>query len=434
MDDHAGRAMRLPWKTVAAGAAGNVLEWYDFAAYGFFATVFAKVFFPLSTPFVGLLSAFAVFAASFLMRPLGAVVFGTLGDRLGRSRALVVSAGLMTASTVSIGFLPTYDMVGMAAPVLLLLMRLVQGVCIGGEYTTSAVFLAEHAAPGRRGFATSFSAAGVSGGTLLGSGVAAIVSTTLSPDDLASWGWRVPFLLGVVLGIVSLYLRRTALGEAPAAPSGGLPLLDTFRHDWPDLTRAVILSFQAGVAYYLLFVYLATYLQEQDGLSASFTLRLNTVCLAVTMVLVPVCAVLSDKVGRRAVLLVGMAGLTLLTWPLFTLFGRDDVRLVISGQVVLAMLLPLANAPMAAMLVEMFPRERRCSAVAFAWNLGVGIGGGTAPMVATFLVGDLSSKMAPALYLAVVSGVAALVVVTLKDRHLGPLDPDPAQPASRRAG
>ncbi|MDE1570767.1 MFS transporter [Aquabacter sp. P-9] len=434
MDEHAGRAMRLPWKTVAAGAAGNVLEWYDFAVYGFFATVFAKVFFPLSSPFVGLLSAFAVFAASFLMRPLGAVVFGTLGDRLGRSRALVLSAGLMTASTVSIGLLPSFDMVGIAAPVLLLLMRLVQGGCIGGEYTTSAVFLAEHAAPGRRGFATSFSAAGVSGGTLIGSGVAAIVAGTLSSDQLLAWGWRVPFLLGVVLGLLSLYLRRTALQETPPVSDGRLPLLDTLRHDLPDLVRAVILSFQAGVAYYLLFVYLATYLQQQDGLSVSFTLRLNTVCLAVTMVLVPICAIISDKVGRRLVVLIGMAGLTLLTWPLFTLFGRDDIRLVISGQIALAMLLPLANAPLAALLVEMFPRRRRCSAVAFAWNLGVGIGGGTAPMVATYLVGDLSNKMAPALYLAVVSGIAALAVMTVKDRHLGPLDPDPTQPASRRAG
>ena len=434
MDEQAGRAMRLPWKTVAAGAAGNVLEWYDFAAYGFFATVFAKVFFPQSTPFVGLLSAFAVFAASFLMRPLGAVVFGTLGDRLGRSRALVLSAGLMTASTVSIGLLPTYEMVGMAAPVLLLLMRLVQGVCIGGEYTTSAVFLAEHAAPGRRGFATSFSAAGVSGGTLIGSGIAALVASTLSPEQLVAWGWRVPFLLGVVLGLVSLYLRRTALRETPLVPTGRLPLLETLRHDLPNLTRAVILAFQAGVAYYLLFVYLATYLQQQDGLSASFTLRLNTVCLAVTMVLVPVFAILSDRIGRRAVVFAGMAGLALLTWPLFMLFGQGDVRLVISAQIALALLLPISSAPLAALLVEMFPRERRCSAVAFAWNLGVGVGGGTAPMVATFLVGDLSDKMAPALYLAAVSGVAALAVLTVKDRHLEPLDSDPPAPASRRAG
>ena len=210
---------RTPVRSLVAGALGNVLEWYDFAAYGFLAAIFARNFFPGSDAFVGLISAFGIFAASFLMRPIGGVVFGHIGDRLGRRQALFVSAFMMTGSTVTIGLLPTYDSIGALAPVLLLLLRLLQGLSIGGEYTTSAIFLAESAAPRRRGLIASFAGCGATGGTLLGSMVGAMTAMAMSADDLIAWGWRIPFLLGILLGGFTLYLRGSAAEQEAAEPA-----------------------------------------------------------------------------------------------------------------------------------------------------------------------------------------------------------------------
>jgi MHS family proline/betaine transporter-like MFS transporter len=411
------RPGRVSPRLLLAGIIGNTLEWYDFAAYGFLAAVFAKNFFPTSDPFVGLISAFGVFAASFLMRPIGGIVFGHVGDRYGRRFALYISAGMMTVSTVAIGLLPTYAAIGAGAPVLLLALRLLQGLSIGGEYTTSAIFLAESAAPERRGLMTSFAAFGATGGTLLGSAVAALVATLVSQEALVEWGWRVPFLAGIILGGFAFFLRRSgAETRPPHAERRDLPIVDAFRFDLADMVRGVALSAMLGAGFYLIVVYLTTYMQEIDGLTARASLQINTLTMVLLLVVCPLAAALSDRIGRRKVMVTGLVGLILFTWPLFRLIDGGGETGALLGQLGLGLLLGIYCGPVLAALVEMFRPDARCSAVSLSYNLSMGIAGGTAPMVAVYLVSREQFDMGPAAYLILLSAISLAAALTMTER------------------
>ncbi|WP_369807091.1 MFS transporter [Ancylobacter radicis] len=416
---------RAPPRSLIAGALGNVLEWYDFAAYGFLATIFAKNFFPESDAFVGLIAAFGVFAASFLMRPVGGVVFGHIGDRYGRRRALLISAALMTCSTVAIGLLPTYALAGAAAPVLLLMLRLLQGLSIGGEYTTSAIYLAENAKPERRGLITSFAGCGASAGTLLGSGAAAVTAMLMSSDDLIAWGWRIPFLAGVLLGGFTLYLRRASIGEdeeAPARDAGeGLPLVRALRTDGANMLRALLMNLTLGVSFYMIFVYLTTYMQQVDGLTDRLSLQINTISMVTVLFLAPMFGGLSDRIGRKWMIASGLVGMVLLSWPLFRLLDSGTPEGALLGQIGFAVLIAMYAGPMPCALVEMFRRETRCSALSLSYNISLGLAGGTAPMVAVYLVTREHWDMGPAWYLIAVSVLSLLATLTMTERRGAPL-------------
>lgn len=404
-------------RMIAAGALGNLLEWYDFAAYGFLASVFAQNFFPSSNPFVGLISAFGIFAASFLMRPLGAVIFGHMGDRYGRQRALYVSAGMMTISTVAIGLLPTYAHIGALAPVLLLVLRLLQGVSIGGEYTTAAIFLGENTHPRRRGFVTSFAGMGATGGTLLGSAVGALTASLLTSEQLVEWGWRLPFLAGVILGGFTLFLRGSMdEGHAPAAAHGEAPLVEAFRLEWRNILRSVALNAMLGAGFYLVFVYLTTYMHQVDGLPERQALQINTLSMVVLLVCVFIFSTLTDVVGRKVVVVSGLVGLLLFSWPLFLLLSSGDAFQAQLGQMGFAVLIAAYAGPMPIVLVEMFDHRTRCSALSVSYNLSMGIAGGTAPMVAVYLVNRTHDDMAPAIYLMVLAAISLIAAITMKDR------------------
>lgn len=405
-------------RALLAGALGNVLEWYDFAAYGFLAAIFAKNFFPDSDAFVGLIAAFGVFAASFVMRPVGGIVFGHIGDRYGRRQALFISAAMMTASTVAIGLLPTYASIGAAAPALLLLLRLLQGLSIGGEYTTSAIFLAENAKVRRRGLIASFAGCGASGGTLLGSMVGAATATLMSTDDLIAWGWRIPFLLGILLGGFTLYLRgsSTSAREAPSPRAHrSLPLVEAMRSDGREMIRAAVLNLTLGVSFYMLFVYLTTYMQQVDGLTERLSLQINTVSMLAVLALAPVFAALSDRVGRKPVVCGGLIGLILFSWPLFRLLDSGDAVFALAGQLGFAVLVAAYAGPMPCVLVEMFRPATRCTALSLSYNLALGLAGGTAPMVAVYLVNREQFDMGPAAYLIVVSALSLIAALTMKE-------------------
>ncbi|MFG1345442.1 MFS transporter [Xanthobacter autotrophicus DSM 431] len=416
-----GLSSRLSPRLMVAGTLGNVLEWYDFAVYGFLAGVFAKTFFPDSSPVAAMLSVFGVFAASFLMRPLGSVLFGHLGDRYGRRAALLTSAGLMSLSTVAVGLLPTYETAGALAPALLLLLRLAQGLSVGGEYMTSAIFLAENAPVRRRGAVTSLVIVGCNGGMLLGSAVGALVSGLLSTEQLFAWGWRLPFLLGVLLGGFALVLRRAVADEPPPEKTPGLPLVLAFREDWRDMLRAILMTFVVGVAFYLVFVYLVTWLQQADHFPRHVALELNTVSMAVVMLACLGFAALSDRIGRRGLVVAGFGCLALFSWPLFLLLRSGDPTLALLGQLGFAVIVSLYGGPIAVALVEMFPRHTRCTAVGLSWNVGLGIGGGAAPMVSVMLVSLTGNAMAPAFYLIVMGVVAFLAALTLRETRGRPL-------------
>jgi MHS family proline/betaine transporter-like MFS transporter len=415
--DSQERPGKVSPRLLLAGIIGNTLEWYDFAAYGFLAAVFAKNFFPTSDPFVGLISAFGVFAASFLMRPVGGIVFGHVGDRYGRRFALYISAGMMTVSTVAIGLLPTYEAIGAGAPVLLLALRLLQGLSIGGEYTTSAIFLAESARPERRGLMTSFAAFGATGGTLLGSAVAALVATLVSQEDLVAWGWRVPFLAGIILGGFAFFLRRSGAETRPPRPGRrGLPIVEAFRFDLADMVRGVALSAMLGAGFYLIVVYLTTYMQEIDGLTARTSLQINTLTMVLLLVVCPLAAAVSDRIGRKRVMVAGLVGLIVFTWPLFRLLDGGGEMGALLGQLGLGLLLGIYCGPVPAALVEMFRPDARCSAVSLSYNLSMGIAGGTAPMVAVYLVSREQLDMGPAAYLMLLSAISLAAALTMTER------------------
>ena len=245
-------------RVIAAGAIGNVLEWYDFAVYGYFAASIGRAFFPSEDPVAQVLAAFGIFAVGFLMRPIGGAVIGAIGDRLGRRAALTFSVAALAIPTFLVGVLPDYQTLGIAAPILLTLLRMVQGLSVGGEYTTSIIFIIEQSPPNRRGLVGALGCCGAIGGILLGSATGALLASVMSEQALESWGWRLPFLLGLVVDIAGVILRRHVHETPRKAPASRSPLLDTVRNHGPLLGRLAALSVFNSVGFYLMFVYIVS--------------------------------------------------------------------------------------------------------------------------------------------------------------------------------
>lgn len=417
-------AVAKPRAALLAGAVGNVLEWYDFGAYGFFAATFGRNFFPNTNHIVSLLSAFGVFAAAFFMRPLGGFVFGHIADRLGRTRALALSSLLMAAATFLIGCLPTYAAAGVIAPVLLILLRLLQGLSVGGEYSASITYLAEASPPQRRGFTSSLAAAGATLGILLGSCLGMLVTRLMPPDAVAVWGWRMPFLLGILLGGFTFWLRRRhLLAEAVQERTPGFPLAVALRSDWRGMVRGFLISSAVLAYFYILFVYFVTFASQVDGLPGPTVFAINTLSLLLCLVLMPVFSHLSDRIGRRPVMVAGFLGLALFTWPLFRLFSSHHVELkVMAGQAAMATLLMVVSAPLPAVLAESMRGAARCSAIAVSYNLGAALGGGLSPLIAAAMVDPQARHpMAPAVYLMAWAVLALMAALTLPRQRVGAL-------------
>ncbi|AWN42844.1 MFS transporter [Methylobacterium durans] len=411
-------------RAIVAGAIGNLLEWYDFAAYGYFSTAIGLNFFPSDNHTTSLLSAFAVFAAAFFVRPIGGVVFGHVGDRYGRKPALLLSAGLMTVSTFAMGCLPTYETAGLLAPILLVALRLCQGLSVGGEYTSSAIFLAEAADPRRRGLTGSFAGIGAASGILVGSIVGAVVTGLLTPDEVREWGWRLPFLFGIGLGGFIFVLRRhlseqqvdETFAEDRAPKDDRSPLRTAIENDGSAMVRAFAMILGLAVSNYVVFVYLATYLHTVIGLSQSTALLINSIAMAVTTICLPVMGALSDRFGRKRVLVVTVSNLVLLSWPLFLLLGGGQPVPILFGQIVFAVLVAGYGAVIPVALVEMFGHGSRCTALAISYNAAMALAGGTAPMVAAWIVHRLQIVAGPGLYIAVLALVSLAAVLTMRDK------------------
>lgn len=415
-DAHHADRKRVVW----AGIVGNVMEWYDFAIYGFFARTIGSLFFPAEDPLTSLLAAYAVFAVGFFMRPLGAILFGHIGDRVGRGPALLWSVVAMAVPTLIMGLLPTYAEIGIWASLLMLLCRMMQGLAVGGEYTSSAVFLAETAHPERRGAAAAWAVFGATGGILLGSAVGALVLNTLPLDQVVAWGWRVPFLFGVLVGVAGFLLRRRMPFDKPAATEGS-PLMKALREHPVAMLQAVSISLVNAVAFYLIFVYLVSWLKLAADIGARTALLINSANMVILLGVVLVMARLSDRIGRKPILAGAAIGLLLFSWPLMMLMQTGTVVNVFLGQLGFTLLLGSYGAVNAITLCEVFPRHVRCSAVSAAYNLAFGLAGGTAPAVATWLIETTGNALMPALYImvcAAISAAAALSVRESRQRHL----------------
>ncbi|MEM8681117.1 MAG: MFS transporter [Planctomycetota bacterium] len=409
----------LPWKLIAAGTAGNVMEWYDFAVYGYFAATIGDLFFPADNPTTSLIAAFGVFAAGFLMRPLGAIVFGTIGDHVARKTALTISVFAMAIPTFIIGLLPTYAQAGVFAPIALVVLRLIQGLSVGGEFTTSIVFLVESSGRRHRGFAGSWSGFGATAGILLGSGVGAIITSVLSDEAVHTWGWRLPFLLGIGVGVAGLFARRH-LPEPPAPPKNEqvhASLFVTFREHWQTILHIAFCCVASGVGYYVVFVYLVTYMQQVGGLSEAKALGINTLNMALVLTMLPVAGWLSDRIGRKPLLLCAAAGMILFSWPLLWLVHHHSVRCNFFGQLGFTVLIAMMSV-VPVMMVEASPRAVRCTVIALGYNLAVGLLGGTAPMMATWLISRTGNDLSPAFYMMGMATLSLIAILRLGEtRH-----------------
>lgn len=412
---------------IAAGTVGNILEWYDFALYGFMASILSGLFFPGEDRLVSLIATYGVFAVGFIMRPLGSVLFGWLGDTIGRSRTLVLSVAMMALPTVLLGLLPTYATIGVAAPLALIVVRMVQGLSVGGEFSTSVTYLVETAPRGRRGFAGSWANIGSLAGMLLGSGAAAAVTNFLDQATIEAWGWRLPFLFGGVLGVIALVMRK-GLPESPhfaryeASRCRNSPLKEAFVCNRLQMAQGALFASGYGALFYLALVYLPTWVSETTGLSLAVSMEINTATLALMLPVIPLAGWISDRRVRRthllagAFALLGIAGALLFAW-----MRTGDLVAVVVGQVALGLILgvPLGVAP--ALFTELFPEDDRLTGYSIVFNAGLGVFGGLTPMAASWLILETGSDLAPAGLLvgAAVLGTAALL--WMRDRSREPL-------------
>lgn len=401
-------------RTVIAGLAGNVMEWYDFGVYGFFAAAIGSQFFPAEDPSTSLLASFGVFAVGFIARPLGGMLFGHIGDHFGRRAAVVASVVLMIIPTLFMAILPTYQQIGMAAPILLVLLRLAQGLAVGGEYTTSMVLLVEEAQASRRGFVGSFAPFGALGGLLLGSAVGATLLAVLPEKSAALWGWRLAFFSGLLIGLVVFLIRRRLPPDEKIVKTEEArksPLGEAFRTQWRTILKVVGFSLGNGVGFYLCFVYLSTWLKEQQHVSSSMALTLNSIAIFTMLIMTPLAGALSDRIGRKPVLMIGAAGLAIVAWPLFWVLNTPNLLTILAAQCVFALFMSCYGAS-PAFLVEAFPKHVRCSGLSVGYNIAQSVFGGTVPMVAVFLIKVTGYPLAPAFYL-MAAGVVSLTMALL---------------------
>lgn len=409
-------------RVVAAGIAGNVLEWYDFAVYGYFAPIIAERFFPSHSPTASLLAAYGAFAAGFLMRPLGGFLFGHLGDRIGRRKTLILSVALMAGPTFLIGVMPDAGDIGVAAAGLMILMRMLQGLAVGGEYTTSVVYLVEQAPPNRRGYYGSWSLFGCIGGILLGSAAGAFVNTVWTAE-VHDWAWRLPFLVGLAVGLTGFILRR-GLPESLAdkdKEEHKLPLAKAFSEEGPAMAKVLGISVVNAVSFYMIFIYITVFLERQVGLSASTALDVNTLSMLAMLAVVPFFARLSDRVGRKPLLVGAALGLVLLSYPLLWIMHHPDAMTIFFGQLGFSILIGCYVAVQPTAMAEMFSPGVRCSGMAVAYNVTLGILGGTTPMVCTYLIEKTGDDLFIAWYLMAAAAFSLAVVSTLKETAKAPL-------------
>ncbi len=397
-------------KLLFAGIVGNLLEWFDFAIYGFFALTIGKVFFPKEDPVAQVIAAFGVFAIGFLMRPIGGLLLGYIGDKYGRQKAMLISVAAMAIPTFFVGILPGYETLGLAAPILLLLLRMIQGLSVGGEYTTSIVYMLEHTEPRRRGFVGAFAVSGAVGGILLGSAFGAFLASTLSPEALQEWGWRVPFLMGLILGLAGLYLRREPTAQGAPVVRSSNPLSDSLRFHRRVMLQISGLTMMNAVAFYMIFVYLVSWLETVDGIAPENALRINTISLLILIPIMIFSGWLSDRIGCKRILVAATCIISLLAWPLFTLLHNPDVAMIYIGELGFAVIIGFYLGAQPAFIVKVIPSAVRCTAAGLGYNVTLGIVGGLTPMVATWLVSRTHDDLSPA-YMIIFAGLCSLVAL-----------------------
>jgi metabolite-proton symporter len=416
-------------KVVFASLVGTAVEWYDFFLYGSAAAlVFGTLFFPSSDPVTGTLLAFGTYALGFVARPLGGIVFGHFGDRVGRKKMLVVSLMVMGVATVAIGLLPTYATIGVAAPILLLTCRLAQGFAVGGEWGGAVLMAAEHGDDARRGFWSSWPQAGVALGNLLATGVLWVLALVQSDEAFTSWGWRIPFLLSAVLVLVGLWVRMT-VEESPVfketqallkdRKKDHQPLLEVLRRYPREVLLAMGMRLAENIGYYLVTVISITYLTTYAGTSADKGMILTALLIgsAVQFVVIPLIGAVSDRIGRRPLYLTGAVGLAIWSYVFFGLLDSRSEPKIILAVLVGLLLHALMYAPQAAFFSELFGTSVRYTGASVGYQLASILAGALAPIIALKLLGDVTdpNPTAVAIYMTVASVLTVVAVLLAKE-------------------
>lgn len=408
-------------RVLGASFIGNFVEWFDYGVYGYFSVVIAKVFFPDSDPSTGLMLTFGVFAISFIVRPIGGFFWGSLGDRLGRRVALAWSILLMSLATFLIALIPGYAQIGVAAPLLLLVLRVVQGFSASGEYAGASAFLVEYAPARKRGIYAAVVPGSTAAGLLLGSLIAALLSVTLSEQQLADWGWRLPFLLAAPLGLIGRYIR-TKLEDTPAFQELAredkavhVPVRNLFT----EHARPLLLSFGAvllnAVGFYVILSYMPTYLSETVGIGQTESFLATTLALATYIGFIFLTGAASDRWGRKRVLIAASVCFLICTVPAFMLLDTGVFIVILLVQILLGGILTLNDGTLPSFLSEQFPTNVRYSGFAVSFNLANALFGGTAPFVSTLLIERTGNHLAPGFYLAAAALVSLIAVACARE-------------------
>ncbi|RDW19741.1 MFS transporter [Oceanobacillus chungangensis] len=417
-------------KSVFGAAIGNLIEWFDYATYGYLATVIAAVFFAPGNETAALLATFAVFAASFIVRPLGGVIWGYYGDRIGRKRILVLTVIIMSLSTFMIGIIPGYASIGIAAPILLLVCRLVQGFSASGEYAGAAAFIAEHAPDSKRGLLVSMVPASTAAGLVLGAIIASLLEFNLSTEALQSWGWRIPFLLSAPLGIFALFIRlkledaelfkEMEKKEQSSNKKKNTSMLKGIKQNFRQVVAALGVVSLNAVGFYIILTYMPTYLSQELGFNAASSILTTILSLGSYVLLLPLIGFIADRVGRKPVLITACVLFLLLTYPTFVMLSWGGVYAILA-QILLGAILAGNDGVLATFLSEMFPTNVRYSCFALSFNSSNALFGGTAPFVATFLIATTNNTFAPAFYLMGAAVVAFIALFWTKETANQPL-------------
>ena len=415
-----------PAATVIGGLIGNIIEWYDWTIYGLLSSIFAGQFFPSGNTTTALLATLATFALGFVARPIGSIVLSPLADRYGRRRMLALTVLLMGIGSLIAAVTPSYASIGIAAPLLLLFARLLQGFSAGGEFQGAAAFLVEHAPPNRRGFIGSLHIASVGFAVLVATGVSAITTNLVSQPALSEWGWRIPFLIGAALSVYGLYIRQ-GLPETPhfvaAERRRALernPLIRALiEHPWESF---VVFAMQMGtVMFYIWTVFLPTYAHLAGGLPLSQGFVGGIISLAVFCVATPAAGALSDRIGRRPVLISYAVGFFILAWPLLRLLENGDFLTFLLVDIVGCLLLAMVDGVLSVTLCELFPTRLRTSGIGLPYAICAAIFGGTAPLIATWLQSNQLTGVL-ALYIMVIAGIGAVTFIVMRETRGTPLD------------
>lgn len=407
-------------KVLFASLMGSSIEWFDYFLYATTAAlVFGKVFFPTTDPVVGLMLSYLTFSLTFFIRPLGGFIFAHIGDRIGRKKTLVITLSLMGGATVAIGLLPGYDQIGIWAPILLILLRLIQGLGIGGEWGGALLLAYEYAPKNRKGFFGSVPQMGVTIGMVLATLAMTVMSTSLTEEQFLSWGWRVPFLLSAILVFLGLWMRK-GIDETPAfkqAKASGnvakIPLVETLRYHWRAVLVAVGIKFVETAPFYIFSTFIVSYATSSLGFDRITVLNAVMVATLITTLMIPIMGRLSDSVGRKKMFVGGAVLMALFTFPYFMLLEqRTTASLMIATVIGLGLVWAPITAVLGTLFSEIFSTRVRYTGITLGYQIGAALAGGTAPLVATWLLTSYEGSWVPVAWYIVGTVAISLVAIS----------------------